>query len=261
MTFSEAQHQAAIDKIHSGLQVLTAKIGEVQPAAERALHWYTPPDVRVAVRWIAKHVTDLAKRVWHIMVDLLKGAAAPVALFFYAYKWESVRGVATGVSGELEPAVLHAGQHWKGTAADAYAGVIEPQGKAAARVGTIADKTSFALTFCAAAGMIFYIALGIILFKFIVEMEAVIAAIASAEFAWAGLLGAFSAAGVTAGLIAGAVISLTAALTAQAQQLAVLHGEAVDNNTFPGGHWPDPVSDSYSDATVTDGDADWSFAH
>ncbi len=24
-----------------------------------------------------------------------------------------------------------------------------------------------------------------------------------------------------------------------------LHGEAIDNSTFPGGHWPDPATGAY----------------
>jgi hypothetical protein len=39
-----------------------------------------------------------------------------------------------------------------------------------------------------------------------------------------------------------------------------LHGQAVDVTDFPGGHWPASNTSNYSDATVTDGDADWSLA-
>jgi hypothetical protein len=41
--------------------------------------------------------------------------------------------------------------------------------------------------------------------------------------------------------------------------MVTLHGETVDSKTFPDGHWPDPAPGQYSDATVTDGDADWSI--
>lgn len=41
--------------------------------------------------------------------------------------------------------------------------------------------------------------------------------------------------------------------------MTVLHGEAVDMSMFPGQHWPDPATANYRDATVTDGDADWSL--
>jgi hypothetical protein len=53
--------------------------------------------------------------------------------------------------------------------------------------------------------------------------------------------------------------ALTALLGAQASQMTVLHGEAVDGGVFPHGHWPDATTTNFSDATVTDGDADWSL--
>jgi hypothetical protein len=38
-----------------------------------------------------------------------------------------------------------------------------------------------------------------------------------------------------------------------------LHGLAVDRTSFPNGAWPAPDTETYADATVTDGDADWSL--
>jgi hypothetical protein len=43
--------------------------------------------------------------------------------------------------------------------------------------------------------------------------------------------------------------------------MVVLHGEAIDASTFPAGHWPNATPAQFSDATVTDGDADWSLQH
>jgi hypothetical protein len=79
-------------------------------------------------------------------------------------------------------------------------------------------------------------------------------------FSWAGAAIIVEEAGVNSALIWAAIGSLTAALATQAPQLISLHGEAIDNSFFPGGHWPDPVTSAFSDATVTDGDADWSLA-
>ncbi|MEV5207632.1 hypothetical protein AB0K35_09160 [Micromonospora sp. NPDC053740] len=53
---------------------------------------------------------------------------------------------------------------------------------------------------------------------------------------------------------------LSAFLAAQATSMVNLHGEAVDSRSFPGGKWPSPNSSTYSDASVKDGDADWSLA-
>lgn len=115
------------------------------------------------------------------------------------------------------------------------------------------------LGICAAAGLAFYLVIGIILVKFIVAMVGVIAAIGSVAFSWAGVALAVEEAGVNTGLIIAAVTTLTAVLGAQAQQLVTLHGEAVDNSAFPGGHWPDPTAGSYNDGSVKDGTASWSY--
>jgi hypothetical protein len=39
----------------------------------------------------------------------------------------------------------------------------------------------------------------------------------------------------------------------------LVKGELVDGSVFPGGRWLDATTGNYTDATVTDGDADWSF--
>src|SRR5262249_62359097 len=126
---------------------------------------------------------------------------------------------------------------------------------AANKIASISDKTATALQICAAAGLAFYVAIGAILVKFIAAMVTAIAAFGSAVFSWAGAALIVEEAGVNSGLIWAAIGALTAALGTQAQQLIGLHGEAVDNSFFPGGRWPNPVTGSFSDATVTDGDA------
>jgi hypothetical protein len=67
-------------------------------------------------------------------------------------------------------------------------------------------------------------------------------------------------AGVNTTIIGTALIALAAFLAAQAGSMVVLHGEAVDAASFPAGKWPSPNSSTFNDATVTDGDADWSLA-
>ncbi len=261
MAFSEAQFQAAADKIKSGMSDLSGKIGQIRPTAESAVnHWYVPGFVADAVLWLADKAISLAKAVWDKIVELLKGVAAPVYFFKYAFDWQDIRGLASGVSGELNPAVLPADRHWKGAAAEADAGISPRPASAATRIGTIADKTAVALGICAAAGLAFYLALGIILVKFIVAMVIVIGTIGSVAFSWAGVALAVEEAEVNTGLIIAAVTTLTAVLGAQAQQMVTLHGETVDASTFPGGRWPDPTTGSYRDSSVKDGTANWSYA-
>lgn len=95
----------------------------------------------------------------------------------------------------------------------------------------------------------------VILVKFIAAMAAAIAAFGTAVFSWAGAALVVEEAGVNSGLIWAAI----GALGTQAQQLIGLHGETIDNSTFPGGHWPDPIAGSFNDGSVKDGHADWSL--
>jgi hypothetical protein len=250
MAFSQAQFQAAVDKINSGMSDLSGKIGQVIPAAQAGTdHWYIPGFVKDAVMWLAHEAVNIAESLWNKIVELLKGVAAPVLFFFDAFDWENVRGLATGVAGELSPTVMPSTQHWSGTAEQAYAKIIPPQAVAASRIGTISDSTAIALGICAVTGLAFYVALGIILAQFIVAMIATIAAVGSIAFSWAGVGIAVDDTTVSAGLIITAVVTLVGVLTAQAQQMVSLHGQATDNTAFPGGKWLDPNTASYNYAS------------
>ncbi len=259
MGFSTAQYEAVIDKLASGTQELSAKLKEVGPTAEAAANrWYIPAAVAADIITLADRLVELGSWILDKITELLKGAAAPIYLYMDSWKWGDVRALATGVAGQLKPEILTS-QHWQGRAADAYTRTITPQGDAATRIGVIADKTATSLTVCAVAALAFYVALGVIVVKFIMALIAAIAAFGTAVFSWAGAALIVEEAGVNTGMIIAAVTTLTAVLGAQASQMSVLHGEAGDASAFPGGHWPDPTSGRFSDATVTDADADWSF--
>ncbi|MGQ0839136.1 hypothetical protein [Actinokineospora sp.] len=261
MTFSEAQFNEVVTKINQGMNDLSGKIGEVPQAANAAMdHWYIPGFIKDAIRWCAEKITELATWIWNKIKEVLVGVAAPVYFFKYAFDWQDIRGIANGVTGQLKPEAMPASQVWSGSAATAYKAQIKPQGDAANKLSVIADKTATALQISAAAGLVFYVAIGAILVKFIVAMVAAIAAFGSAVFSWAGAAIIVEEAGVNSALIWAAVGALTAALAAQAQQMIVLHGETIDASFFPGGKWPDPLAAGYSDGTVRDGDADWSLA-
>lgn len=261
LAFSETQLQAAQDKINDGLRDLSGKINEIRPAAEAGIdHWYVPDFVADAVLWLADKAVSLAQTIWDKIVEVMKGVTAPIYFFQYAIEWQDLRGLATDVSGQLKPDAMTGSTDWNGEAAEAYRKIVTPQSNAAAKIGTIADKTSLALGVCATAGLAFYIAIGLILVKFIIAMAGVIALLGSVALSWAGIALAVEEAGVNSGLILAAVSTLTATLGVQAQQMAVLHGESVDSGTFPGGRWPDPTTGSYNDGSVKDGDAKWSLS-
>ena len=256
MEFSEAQYQAAIDKIRNGLAELNAKISQIPGAANAAVNKPDVPEsVRDAVIWLAKKLVDILTAVVNKISELLQGAMPPILMFRYAYTWQDVRGLTSGVAGSLRPEALRVNRYWTGQANDAYNRAVKPQSDAAAKIGTIAERTSTSLNVCAAAGLAFYVALGVIVVKLILAAAAAIAAFGSLVLSWAGLAIIVEEAAVTPAMIIATVVSLTALLGAQASQMAVLHGEAIDTSAFPGGKWPDSTSDTFSDATVLDGDA------
>jgi hypothetical protein len=260
MTFNEAQFNATIVKLNQGMSDLSVKIGEVAPAANAILtDWWIPDFVKDAVRWCAEKIIELALWIWNKIKEVMVGIAAPFFFFKYAFDWQDVRGVAHGVTGQLKPEVMPAASHWSGSAATAYTKIIKPQGDAANKLATIADKAATALLICAGVGLTFYVAIAAILVKFIAAMAVCIAAFGSAVFSMAGAALVVEEAAVNSGLIWAAIGALTAALGTQAQQMVALHGEAVDNSFFPGGQWPNPVVASFNDGTVTDGDADWTL--
>jgi hypothetical protein len=260
MEFSVAQYQSVIDDLSAGLSTLTEKIGEVPAAVTGATHhWYIPEPVAQALEWLGRRLMELGRWVLDKLTELLKGAAAPVTFAMAAWDWETVRGMAYGVAGHLTPTELTVDQYWHGLAADAYHDRIQPQADAAARISSMADRTATSLNVCAVSALAFYVALGVILVKFIAAFITALAAFASAVFSAAGVALIVEEAGVNTGMIVAAVGALLAVLGAQASQMVALHGEAVDPDKFPGGHWPNATPGVFSDATVMDGDAKWSL--
>jgi hypothetical protein len=148
---------------------------------------------------------------------------------------------------------------WSGKARDAYLSAAGAQSAAAARIASIAGGTSVNLATCAGAGLIFYIVLSGVLVKLIAATVAAIAAFGSAVFSWAGAAIILEEAGVNTAIIVTALTTLAGFLGTQAAAMITMHGDAVDPTSFPEGVWPKANSGQYSDATVKDGDADWSL--
>jgi hypothetical protein len=248
MTFSQAQFQEVVNKINRGMDDISNKMTQVPAAANDAMNQPSIPDfMKDAIKWCADKIVELATWIWNKIKEVMEGVAAPVTFFSYAFDWEDVRGIANGVAGQLKAQALPTTrtQVWTGPSATAYGKIIQPQGDAAAKIATISDKTATALQICAAAGLMFYVAIGVIIVKFIAAMVAAIAAFGSGAFSPAGLAIVVEEAGVNTAMITAAVSGLVAALGAQAQQMVGLHGEAIDNSTFPGGRWPDPTTGAF----------------
>lgn len=261
MSFSVAQHNAAIEKVTTKNAELGQKISGISSAAQSASsRAFVPQFIIDAINWCAQKISEIATWIWDKVTECLKGAAMPVYMFKYSWDWQDIRGRATNVAGQLNPAALSTDERWQGEAADAYSEAIPPQNAAATKIGAISDSTATALTWCAAAGLAFYVAIGIILAKLVIALVGAIIAIGSAVFSLAGIALVVEEAGVDTALITGAVTALGGVLASQLSQISTLHGQAVDNSTFPGGKWPDPsTAGKFNDSSVKDGKAQWSL--
>jgi hypothetical protein len=159
----------------------------------------------------------------------------------------------------MQPAALTVDYHWQGRAAEAYKTVIPAHNAASARIGVMADKAQTALGWSVSAALAFYAGLLLLVIRLIAAFVGVLAILGTVVFSWAGLALALKEAGVKAAEIGALVVLLATAIGTQVIQLGNLHSEAADASAFPGGHWPGSLTDRYSDATVTDGDAEWSI--
>lgn len=261
MDFDPADLERAVETVRSRLAEVPTHLRRLRAAVAFAVDQpLLPQSVIDAIVETTERIVQGATQVATTLEEALESAAAPVTMFSYAGGWVDVKGMATDVQGTLRVDQLPTKAHWKGVAADRYATAIATQSAAAGRIAAVADSTSGVLGTCAAAALAFYIALGVVVVQLIVGLAAAIAALLSEVFSWAGLLAALGEIEITGAQLIALVGGLAALLAAQAVAMNNLRAQLVDHSQFPGGHWPSAVADTYTDATVTDGDAKWSIA-
>lgn len=92
-SFSPTQYQEVLDKVNSGMRTVSdEKIPELTSATNSLLGtWYIPTPVKDAVKWLVDEIINTAKSVLHKVEELLEGAAMPVMLFEYSWKWAGLR--------------------------------------------------------------------------------------------------------------------------------------------------------------------------
>ncbi|OJF11094.1 hypothetical protein [Couchioplanes caeruleus] len=261
MSFSPAQFEATLRDIESGMATFSANLGKIPAAAQKATdQWFITDAAAEAITWLATRTVEIGQDILNWFIDLLKGAVAPIYMAMDSWQWMNIRGEVNEISANLTHQNLSIDESdWSGKARDAYGTAVGAQSAAAARVGAIATSTSINLLACAVAGAAFYVVLAGVLVKLIAATVTIIAAYASAAFSWAGAALMLEEAGVNTAVIMTALGTLTTFLGAQTTAMIMLHGDAVDPASFPNGVWPMANSSQYSDATVKDGDADWSL--
>jgi hypothetical protein len=260
MAFNLAQYEATVQRLESGLAELSRLVQQLPTvAAAAAGRFYMTDAMSYSLIQLSRTLAGAGGYAVARVVDLMQGAAAPILLIRDIGTWGDVRGISTAFVGELQPAALSVDYYWQGRAAEAYKAVIPAHSAAAARIGVMADKTQTALGWSVSAALAFYAGLLVVVLQLIVAFVGVLAILGTVAFSWVGLALAVKKAGLGAIEIATLCGLLATALGTQVVQLGNLHSEAVDASAFPGGHWPGSLTDRYSDATVTDGDAEWSI--
>lgn len=258
--FSEARYRAVVEALRVGMEDLSGRLTGVTAAAHAAAAAPSvPPPLAAAMVTAGDRIVEAITAVLDTILDVLQGVGAPVLLFFDGLDWLEIKRAATQVQGVLRVDQLPVADRWKGHAADRYAVAVRGQSDAAGRIGAIADRTATALLVCASAGLAFYAAIGFIVVKLIVAAVAAIVAFGSVVFSWSGALYVLAEASLSTAAITGLTVALAALIGSQVLQLGALIGELSDNGVFHEGHWPSATTQAYNDATVTDGDAEWSF--
>ncbi|MFE1594738.1 hypothetical protein [Nocardia sp. NPDC058705] len=201
---------------------------------------------------------DAVGKLWQQFVDSLKGLAAPGFFLSTSYDWVGIAKEANTLAGDLEATAVKVDSFWQGTAATAYGTAITPQRAAATRVGTIANAARTAMNTVGIAGVTFYaslllVAVGVIV-EALIEVGAAGSGVAALPAAIAGLITAAK----FAALVVAAISGVTAVVNSSISQAQALQVELDNPQGFPEGHWPTTGAENYSDATVKDGDADWS---
>jgi hypothetical protein len=259
--FSQAQYEAVIREIESGLKTFEGQLAQVIPAANSATgHWYVPAAVAEGFKWIADKTVEVGTAILTWFRDLMKGAVAPIFMFIDSWRWMDIKGKVNGVSADLTTQNLVVDDtDWSGKARDAYLAAAGAQSSAAARVGSIAGSTSLALLGLATTGLGFYVVLAAVLAKLIAGLAVSIAGMGSGVFTAPGIALFLEEVGVNTAIVWAAVGAVGAFVGAQAAAMISLHGDAVDPTSFPNSVWPKSNTGQYSDGTVKDGDADWSL--
>jgi hypothetical protein len=189
---------------------------------------------------------------------LLLSATLPVRVWQDATQWTVVRAEVSSVGGDLDVTNRQVHAVWRGLASDAYHRIIPSHVTAAARLSSVADQTQFALTWCAAAGAAFYAMLLALVLEFYAALLVALAAAAPSG----GLGTTVALLMITGGFLSRIGVLITAGVQTSGQLRTwwnELLSEMRDNVAFPNGRWPHSRTEWYIDATVTDGDADWSL--
>ncbi|MBH0776786.1 hypothetical protein [Nocardia bovistercoris] len=261
MELSVAQMQQIAEDLVDKVGELSGMPDKIQVAFNDAAKM---PYVRYVLRIddeimeLGKKFANAVRELWNKFVESLKGIAAPAFFISTSYDWLDVAGQANKMAGGLEDTAVKVDGYWQGAAAKAYADAITPQKTAVARIGTVANACRTAMLTIGGAGVAFYASLLGVVLSLVIEATMEVAAAGSGIGAIpAGVAGLVTTAKF-ATMVVTAITGMVAILNSEITQAQALQVELDNPQGFPSGHWPTSNSGGYSDATVTDADADWS---
>ncbi|MFI5536035.1 hypothetical protein ACIA5H_06540 [Nocardia sp. NPDC051900] len=262
MSFDISSYNSVVDGLEKFLDDIDGKVRVAIPQAEQEAldlpYVRLIPPVQRAVKTCADKLIEICKWLWDKVIEIMKGIRAPYDMYLRSRDWTDVRDSVSSIQGEIDPNNLAVNRVWKGAAQLAYMKANTAQSAASGKVGDIADKTKTVLIESAVAGLAFYAGLLSICWQFLANLAAAIAALATGVGAPISLADIAADSGITTAQIWVAVGLLSAFVGQQARSFGDLHSAASDNSSFPGGRWPDPISSTFSDASVGgDNESKW----
>jgi hypothetical protein len=251
-----ADHAGAIDELRGLLDRYEEVLVRLR-AAHRDLQDRLIPQVEgLGLPGLAAVVRPLAELHYRVTV-LLASAGLPQRMVVNGLEWIELQASVTEAVERLTTEAARV-DGWRGVAADTYRSIVPGQAAAARRVETVLDGVRCTLTETAVAAAAFYGALLALLLLTNAGLRA--ALLRAAVSPPAGLL-ALAGQGATAVVgVAALLTPMREAMERSGADLAALQGELKDGGVFPGGRWPRSASKGWTDATVMDGDAEWSLA-
>ncbi|GAA4255603.1 hypothetical protein GCM10022255_065090 [Dactylosporangium darangshiense] len=215
-------------------------------------------------RWprLAGDVERAAADAAELLRGLLERPGDPVALWRAGDRWRVAVAAPTGDRAATFTAdFVHADDHWRGPAAEAYRATLPPQHEALRETHEIAGAAAGSLHESATALVAFWAAVGTALAGLSAQLAAAVAATATPLTAPAGAAMAVAALSEAIAVVDGLTRALSAALEHARHTQQALLDRLSDPAVFPGGRWPVSAASTLSDASLSDGDAsDWSLA-
>jgi hypothetical protein len=209
--------------------------------------------------WIQRNIEDFIYQLGVTVLD----APVPIRFWECANGWTALRGDVTQVGGELSDGnpirTIH--NHWTGFAANNYYRIVPLHQAAANELGVVADKVQQALSWTAETAAAFYVTVLCQTLALSVTLFAAGTAMASIVGIPEGLAAIAAAVGQALGALATSLVAAAGAYSWSKVFVYNVRSELHNSVAFPGGRWPSSQSEGYKDATVTDGDADWSLRH